>query len=234
MAVECADIDHTSALALPPERVQQFQHASADDHVLLELCQIIQQGWPDSKAEVPNALRPYYDFRDELTTEGHLVFKGSLVVVPATLRREMMATCHEMHIGLEGCIRRARECLFWPRMTTELKEYISNCETCIMHRPAPQWEKMMTHEFIPRPWSKVGVDLCDLHGRTFLVACDYFSNFIEVESLQTTTSRAVGKALKALFAHYGVPDVLMSDNGPQFSSAEFSAFAKKWSFEHQT
>ena len=162
------------------------------------------------------------------------MFKGSLVVVPATLRREMMATCHEMHIGLEGCIRRARECLFWPRMTTELKEYISNCETCIMHRPAQQWETMMTHEFIPRPWSKVGVDLCDLHGHTFLVACDYFSNFIEVESLQTTTSRAVGKALKALFAHYGVPDVLMSDNGPQFSSAEFSAFAKKWSFEHQT
>ena len=73
---------------------------------------------------------------------------------------------------------------------------------------------MMTHEFIQRPWSKVGVDLCDLHGRTLLVACDYFSNFIEVESLQTTTSRAVGKALKALFARYWVPVVLMSDNGP--------------------
>ena len=104
VAVECADIDHTSALALPPERVQQFQHASADDPVLLELCQTIQQGWPDSKAEVPNALCPYYDFRDELTTDGHLVFKGSLVVVPAALRREMMATCHETHIGLEGSL----------------------------------------------------------------------------------------------------------------------------------
>ena len=91
----------------------------------------------------------------------------------------------------------------------------------------------MVHEFIPRPWSKVGVDLCDLHGRTLLVACDYFSNFIEVENLQSTTSRAVCKVLKALFAHYGVPDILISDNGPQFSSAEFAAFAKKWCFEHQ-
>ena len=121
VAVECADIDHTSALALPPERVQQFKHASADDPVLLELCQAIQQGWSSCKADVPNSLRPYYDFRDELTTEGHVVFKGSLVVVPAALRREMMATCHETHIGLVGGIRRARESFFWPRMTTELK-----------------------------------------------------------------------------------------------------------------
>jgi predicted Fe-S protein YdhL (DUF1289 family) len=76
------------------------------------------------------------------------VFKGSLAVVPATLRRVMMATYHETHIGLEGCIRRAREYFFWPRMTTELKEYISKWETCIMHRPAPQRGTMMTHEFM--------------------------------------------------------------------------------------
>lgn len=112
VAAECANIDHISTLALPPERVHQFQHASADDPVLVELRRTIAQGWPTSKAEVPSTLRPYYDFRDELTTEGNLVFKGSLVVVPAALRREMMATCHETHIGLEGCTRRARECLF--------------------------------------------------------------------------------------------------------------------------
>ena len=233
-AVECADIDHTSTLALPPERVQQFEHASADDPVLTELHQTIQQGWPASKAEVPNALRPYYDFRDELTTEGRLVFKGPLIVVPAALRKEMMAACHETHIGLEGCVRRARESLFWPRMVTELKEYISKCDVCLTHRATPQKETLKIHEFTPRPWSKVGVDLCDLHGRTFLVVCDYFSNFIEVERLQITTSRAVCKALKVLFARYGVPDVLVSDNGPQFASAEFATFAKKWSFEHKT
>ena len=68
--------------------------------------------WAASKLDVPVVLRPYYDFRDELTTEGHLVFKGFLVVVPAALRKEMLTTCHQTHIGLEGCIRRARECLF--------------------------------------------------------------------------------------------------------------------------
>ena len=114
VAAECADIDHTSVLALPPERVQQFPHASADDPVLLELRQTIQQGWPDSKSKVPNALHLHHDFRDELTTEGHLVFKGPLVMVPAALRKEKMATYHETDIGIEGCISRARESLFWP------------------------------------------------------------------------------------------------------------------------
>lgn len=66
------------------------------------------------------------------------------------------------------------------------------------------------------------------------MVCDHFSNFIEVESLQTTTTRAVCKALKTLFARYGVPDTLMTDNGPQFSSSEFGTFARVWSFEHST
>ena len=67
-----------------------------------------------------------------------------------------------------------------------------------------------------------------------LVVCDYFSGFIEVEHLHTTTAAAVSKALKALFARYGVPDMLVTDNGPQFASAEFVSFAKRWGFQHVT
>ena len=97
---------------------KQFQHASADDPVLVELRRIIRQCWPASNSKVPNTLHLFYDFRDELTTQKQLVFKGSLVVVPVALRQEMMAMCHDTHIGVEGCIRRARESLFWPRMAT--------------------------------------------------------------------------------------------------------------------
>ena len=142
-----------------------------------------------------------------------------------------MAACHVTHIGIEGW---ARESMFWPRMATELKTYISKCDICMAHRTTPQKETLCQHEFAPRPWAKVGADLCELHGRTLLVVCDYFSNYIEVESLQTTTTRAVCKVMKALFARYGVPEVLMTDNGPQFASTEFKGFSRAWSFEHQT
>lgn len=75
---------------------------------------------------------------------------------------------------------------------------------------------------IPWPLVKVGADLCELQGHTLLVVSDYYSNFIEVENLHTTTTRAVFKAPKVMFARYGVPDTLLTDNGPQFWLAEFS------------
>ena len=234
LALEVAQVDHTLTLALPQERVHQLQHASADDPVLCQLRKTIQLGWPDSKSDVPELLRPYYDFRDELTVQGPLVFKGAVVIVPSALRKGMMAACHDTHIGIEGCIRRARESIFWPRMAAELKAYISKCDVCMAHRASTPKETLMPHEFLPRPWSKVGADICELQGRMLLVVCDYFSNYIEVEKLQTTTTKAVVKALMTLYARYGVPDTLVTDNGPQFSSAEFATFSKAWGLEHKT
>ena len=62
---------------------------------------------------------------------------------------------------------------------------------------------------------------------------DYFSNFIEVDYLSTTSSTVIHK-IKAQFSRYGIPDKLMTDNGPQFLSHEFSKFAKIWEFQHTT
>ena len=121
------DVDHTASLSFSDDRLQQVRHASADDPVLQVLRGIIRHGWPTSKSEVPECAHAYFDFRDELTVQEQLVFKGDLLVIPAALRKEMMAEVHASHIGTEGCIRRARDCMYWPRMTTELKEYISKC-----------------------------------------------------------------------------------------------------------
>ena len=80
----------------------------------------------------------------------------------------------------------------------------------------------------------MGADLCDFQGRTLLVVSDYYSNYIEVEKVSNVTTSGVTKALKAMYARYGVPDTLVTDNGPQFASAEFAMFAKTWGFEHIT
>ena len=116
-----------------------------------------------------------------------------------------MEVIHASHIGIEGCIRRARESLYWPRMSTELKAYISTCDVCLTNRDYnPGKEPLMQHELIARPWSKVSADLCEFNGRTLLVISDYYSNFIEVTRMTTTTSRSIIKALKEVFARYGV------------------------------
>ena len=169
---ELEELDHRESLPVKQERWQQLNHASENDYVCQQLRATIQNGWPETKAEVPECVLPYYDSRDELTVQGNLIFKGQLLVVPAAVRTELMSVAHANHIGIEGCLRRMRECLYWPRMTTQVKDYISKCDICLSHRSAPPREPLQQHDFAARPWSKIGADLCQLHGRTLLVVCD--------------------------------------------------------------
>ena len=231
---EVEDIDHRVWLPVTGDRWQQLKNAAADDPVQQKLRDVIRSGWPENRAQAPECVRPYFDVRDELTIQDELVFKGQQIVVPAVLRKELMEKTHATHIGIEGCIRRARDTLYWPRMTTEIKEYISRCDICLTHRTGQGKEPILQHEFIARPWAKVAADLCEFDNRVLLVVSDYYSNFIEVARLCNLTSRAIIRELKAIFARFGVPDTLVTDNGPQFSSAEFTVFAKTWSFEHKT
>ena len=222
------------SLPVSQERWQQLNHASENDNVCRELRATIQNGWPENKSEVPECVLPYYDSRDELTIQGNLIFKGQLLVVPAAVRTELISVAHASHIGIEGCLRRMRECLYWPRMTTQVKDYLSKCEVCLLHRSAPPREPLQQHDFVARPWSKIGADLCQIDGRTLLVVCDYYSNFIEVARLNTVTTRSVLRELLPMFARFGLPDVLVSDNGPQFASAEFAVFMKQKGITHVT
>lgn len=170
--------------------------------------------------------------KDVLTVQNELVFKGQLLVILAVRRNKLMAVVHRSHIGTEGCIRRACDTLYWPCMATELQEYISKCDVYLAHHTGQAKEPLLQHEVVARPWSKVAADLCELDNRTLLVISDYYSNYIEVAHLNTAMSRKVIKEMKAVFAGYGIPDILVTDNGPQFASAEFAVFA--WMFKHTT
>ena len=103
--------------------------------MIQQLRETILCGWSENKADVSECLLPYYDFRDELVTQDEIVtqdeltFKGELVVIPAAMQKEMIASVHATDIGIEGSIRRARDSMFWPRMAMELREYIYSYTT---------------------------------------------------------------------------------------------------------
>ena len=66
------------------------------------------------------------------------------------------------------------------------------------------------------------------------VAADYYSGYPEVASLSTSSSRGVISALSSMLARHGIPDIMITDNGPQLGSREFAEFSKDWGFIHQT
>ena len=74
------------------------------------------------------------------------IFKNDIVIVPASLRSEMLKKIHKAHQGPDSSIRRARESLYWPGMTTAIRETCLACGTCahyLAERPA---EPMRSHE----------------------------------------------------------------------------------------
>jgi transposase InsO family protein len=93
---------------------------------------------------------------------------------------------------------------------------------------------MQSHEIPERPWSRLGTDLFTLQSKDYIVLVDYYSDYIEVSPLKDTTSATLVKFLKVQFSRHGIPDVLVSDNGPQYVSNEFAEFARAWEFQHLT
>ena len=118
---ELEEIDHKASLPVSDAQWHQIENASADDPVFQELQSVIRRGWPLNRANVAQCLYPYFDIQDELTLQGKLVFKGQQLVVPVSLRKELMAATHASHIGVEACIPRAHNSLYWLQMTMELK-----------------------------------------------------------------------------------------------------------------
>ena len=135
---------------------------------------------------------------------------------------------------MESTLRRARECLFWPGMTDEIKQVVQNCSACQTYQNRQQKESLLPHETPTRQWEKVGIDLFTWEGKDYQIVVDYVSNFWEVDRMLNTTTTSVIKTLKTHFARYGIPSVVVSDNGPQYTSQEFKDFAQKWDFCHQT
>ena len=171
------------------------------------------------------AVQPYYDERSELIEWQGLVFRGEQLVVALSLRKDMLSQLHSSHIGIGGCVRRAREILYWPRMTAEIRDFVSRCTICQMYRPAQARKELQPHELPSRPWQKITADLFVIGQQTCLIMVDYWSNFFEVVEFRRKTAQTVITQFKVQFAQHGIPEVSISDNGPEFDNQEFKNFS---------
>ena len=116
-------------------------------------------------------------------------------------------------------------------MTSEVKDYVQQSDVGRSTDSMQQKEPLQPHDIPSRPWAKVDVDLFHLNGQQYLLIVDYFSGFWEVEPLPSTLLSDVIKTMKMHFVRYGMPDVVVSDNGPQFAAQEFQCFSKTWQFQ---
>ena len=166
---ELEEIVLVEDLPISEARLKEFKEGTASDDNLQILMSTVLEGWPSTLDEVPAQVKPYFQFRDNITSQNGLLFKGERLIVPAKLRKEMMERVHSSHLGTEGCLRRAREVFYWPRMNAEFKDFSLKCDICNLYKPVQPREPLMPHEIPSRPWQKVGTDLFLFDQRHYLI-----------------------------------------------------------------
>uniref|UniRef100_UPI0010A03C36 uncharacterized protein K02A2.6-like n=1 Tax=Podarcis muralis TaxID=64176 RepID=UPI0010A03C36 len=181
------------------------------------------RGWP--QGPFASELQPFATRQHELSAHRGCLLWGDRVVIPQGLRQRVLEALHVGHPGIVKMKALARCYVWWPNMDDAITAWVSACQACQESRPAPPAAKGHTWETPKTPWSRVHIDLAGpFHGRTFMVVVDAYSKWLEVALMPSTTTEAVIRVLRGLFATHGCPDVLVSDNGPQFTSGTFERY----------
>ncbi|XP_014675843.1 PREDICTED: uncharacterized protein K02A2.6-like [Priapulus caudatus] len=184
-------------------------------------------GWSKSEPEP----KPFYPFCDELIEDEGVILKGQKIVVPKALQREYANLVHSGHLGAEATKRRARD-MYWPSMCRDIDDIIGQCNICHSTKSHQSREPLLPYPVPSRPWAIVGTDLFEWHGMIYLVTVDSYSGWFEPNTVKDTSTKTVVQKLKSHFSRFGIPDMLISDSGSQFTSREFKDFAVSWGLHH--
>ena len=200
---------------------REVERVSEKDPELCSVRYYTQSGdW--SQCKMPH----YLSVKNELCTIGKLDIRGTRIVIPQSLRSEVLRLAHEGHQDIMKMKTHLRTKVWWPKMDSDAEKVCRSCPGCQGVGEFCQPEPMQRVEPPSGPWQDVAIDVCGPlpSGESLLVVVDYYSRFFEVVVLRTTTSQRMIEALMPIFTRYGYPFSLKSDNAPKFLSEEFEVF----------
>ncbi|XP_035218163.1 uncharacterized protein K02A2.6-like [Stegodyphus dumicola] len=213
-----------------PTKWQEIVKMTEKDPELQDVLFHIKNGWPERSKTRP-AAQPYWHCKEELyTTKDGIICRGQRLVVPASLRKDIMKKLHVSHKGIVSS--KAREYFYWTNINKDVEEYVSKCAICQKYQQANQKEVLLDCDLPERPWQKVARDFFYLKGQQYLLMIDYFSKYVELKPLKNITAQAVMIVMKSIFATHGIPEKLITDGGPPYNSEALRKFLEEWGVMH--
>jgi len=224
------DVVMVHAVQLHQQEQLTMSQAYSTDEPLRELVGTILSGWNWShKSVAPEKLRPFWNYRDELHLRDGLIYRGERLLIPASLRKDYLRRIHEGHLGTEKCIERAAQSVFWPGISSDIRDMVAQCSLCQRFANHQPREPLAPQSVPSLPWEKLGMDIFEFKSKSFLIVVDFYSHFPEMRVLKQKRSEDVIAALKSIFAVHGIPTEIIADNMP-FGSLDMSRFAQAWGF----
>ncbi|XP_064653081.1 uncharacterized protein K02A2.6-like [Lineus longissimus] len=209
-------------------KIEKILQETKEDEALQAVISLTAEGWPKRRNQVPVTACEFFDVRHRLSVAGGLLLFGDRIVIPQSMRGDILNRIHEGHMGVNKCRDRAKMSVFWPRLNAEIAELVGGCDFCQEQRSTQKHEPLIVTPHPKYPWEKIAMDLCTVKSEKYLALMDYYSKYIEIAHMRSTTASSVIKKAKAIFARWGVPRENVSDNGPPYDSKEWKTFASEW------
>ena len=138
-------------------RLQHLRERTLQDEQLTRLKGYINTGFPCDKKNLPTDLHDFWPHREVLFIESDLITCRTRIIVPREMRPEMLQYIHEGHKGKEHCLLRAKNTVFWPKITYDIQQLIEKFMICQEYGKS-QLHLGTTQELPPFPWHTLVTD----------------------------------------------------------------------------
>ena len=186
---------------------------------------VIKSGWPDGELD-NERLCLFASKSTELTTEHDCILWG-MRVVPNELREAVLAELHVAHPGVVRMKEVVRSHVWLSIIDSDIESTVQQCAPCQVNIFQPSVAPLTPWMWPGKPWYRgVHTDYAEKEGHSFLVIVDTLSKWLEITLMKSTTASTTIDVARETFARFGLPEQVVTDNGPQFTSAEFAEFLR--------
>lgn len=217
-----------------PVTAELVAKETSTDPTLAQVMKLCHSGWSVESQNNP-CLIPYQRRESELSLQSGCILWGRRVIIPNSLRNTLLEELHVSHPGVSRMKELARSYIWWPGLDADIEQFVLNCSSCLSIRASPKSSPLHPWEWPSNPWYRVHVDYAGpVDGTYYIVIVDAYSKWVEIFSTTSTSSASTISILRTCFARFGLPVVLVSDNGTSFTSTEFQSFMTENGIRHVT
>ncbi|KAJ8009583.1 hypothetical protein DPEC_G00090380 [Dallia pectoralis] len=189
--VEALEDATQAAWPMSQTKLEVVREMTQGDAELQSVIHHVKNGWPRYPGQVVDNIKPFYSARDALSTLGKLLLYGNRIVIPLSLRSDILERLHDGHQGIVKCRERAKMSVWWPGIRKQIQKRVETCKECQVTKPSQRKEPLITTPLPSRPWEKIAADICEVNKKNYLVVVDYFSRYLEIAHLPDMSSKTV-------------------------------------------
>ena len=168
--------------------------------------------------------------KDAFTIHNGIIFRVVVRFIPPKLKPMVMAKAHENHPGKNATETAVQMMAWWPGISQDVLRYVSKCKEC--QENSPSLGKTVSTWPEAEVWERVHIDWGYVKDQgNILVIVDAGSGWTEAFPTGNRTPQTVKVHLLKIFARFGIPRILVSDNGPEFVSSDQNQWCESLGFK---